>query len=188
MMSMRRWGAAAMLILGAACATARQPGVAVSGAPGDLSRLRGEWAGEYTGAGGRAGSIIFNLTAGADSAHGDVMMSRQGSAVPLHRAGGEVITPDAATMRAPHLLAIRFVRIDGGRISGAMEPYLDPECDCPVSTRFVGELRGEVIEGTFTSRGSQRGDAAGTWRVTRRPDRPPPPAAAPPPSRAPRQP
>src|SRR5262245_26397835 len=57
-----------------ACATTPKP-IPVSGSAADVSQLDGEWSGEYHGAGGgRSGLISFKLSAGADSASGDVLM------------------------------------------------------------------------------------------------------------------
>lgn len=67
------------------------------------------------------------------------------------------------------LLTIRFVRVDGGRVSGALDPYHDPVCGCPLETTFTGRLvDASTIEGTFVSRGPPgHRTANGRWRVTR---------------------
>lgn len=162
---------AALAAAAAACASTREPRVPVSISPADLSRLGGEWTGEYASAAtGRSGSIVFHLTADVDSAHGDVIMVPRSTGVPLRRAvytGGDVQPqqPQQATE-----LTIRFARFEGDRVTGMMDPYTDPGCNCPVVTRFEGTVRGNRIEGTFTTSGSPAGQAAtGTWSVERRP-------------------
>ncbi|HSU17305.1 hypothetical protein [Longimicrobium sp.] len=164
-----RWMAGAALAMGiAACAPAREPRVPVSISPADLSRLGGEWTGEYSSpATGRSGSIVFHLTATADSAHGDVVMVPRGTGAPLRRA---VYTGQPGTQPVqPQELTIRFARFQGERVTGMRDPYTDPDCHCPVSTTFEGTVAGNRIEGTFTTRGSPSGDpVTGTWRVERR--------------------
>jgi len=170
-MTMRaiRWMAgAAMAMVVAACASTQEPRVPVSISPADLSKLGGEWAGEYTSpATGRSGSIVFHLTATADSAHGDVVMVPRGMQAPLRPAAtgaGSAGQPAAE----PRELTIRFVRFEGERVSGMMDPYTDPGCNCPVITRFEGTVRGDRIEGTFTTRGGPAANpVTGTWSVER---------------------
>jgi hypothetical protein len=123
--------------------------VRIEGAPMELSALAGDWEGEYSSAAtGRLGSIVFKLVAGEDHAHGDVLMIPRGSSDPYRpRSGGEGPAPAGASQ----LLTIRFVRAEAGRISGTLDPYWDPDCNCEVTTTFVGEARGDAIEGTFSS-------------------------------------
>ena len=47
------------------------------------------------------------------------------------------------------LLTIRLVRVQGDTVTGRMEPYTDPDCQCTVETTFRGVLRGDTISGTF---------------------------------------
>ncbi|HEX8907021.1 MAG TPA: hypothetical protein VF771_19380 [Longimicrobiaceae bacterium] len=164
-----RWIMGAALAAAAlGCASTQEPRVPVSISPADLSRLGGEWTGEYTSPQtGRSGSIVFHLTATADSAHGDVMMVPRGSGVPMRRAvySGQ---PETQTAQ-PQELTIRFARFEGDRVTGMMDPYTDPACNCPVVTTFEGTVRGNRIEGTFTSRGAPGGGpVTGTWSVERR--------------------
>lgn len=148
-----------------ACSGTQTP-VPVSGSEADLAQLAGEWVGEYSSVEtGRNGSIVFHLIAGTDSAHGDVLMSAgmmraQPSMPQTGQPGGPMPVPQA--------IAISFVRIAGGRVSGRLAPYTDPDCQCPMSTVFEGRLNGNVLEGTYTSR--REGNASelrGRWRVTR---------------------
>lgn len=155
--------AGAMLI--AACGGPSTP-VPVAGTSTDLQSLAGEWTGDYSSTEtGRSGSIVFRLTAGTDSATGDVMMSPQGGGV---RAGsGAITTPEGA--RAPTVLTIRFVRVDGGRVSGRLDPYVEPDCACTLLTVFNGELKGDTLSGAYMSRLQTTGEEQhGRWKVTRR--------------------
>jgi hypothetical protein len=153
----------------AACSRAEPALVPVSG--GGVGALAGEWEGSYASPQtGRGGSIVFRLTAGRDTAEGDVVMVPRGTAQPLQRAPDAPGAASAAAHPIPEALAIRFVRAEGGRVSGQLEPYRDPDCACPVSTVFEGTVSGDRIEGTFTTRGSPaHGTATGTWRVRRKP-------------------
>ena len=140
--------------------------IPVQGEPRVVAQLAGEWQGAYSsGETGRSGSILFKLRAGADTAEGDVL-------IDLKRANDHLIhgadrpTPTAAS--SP-LLTIRFVVVRGNEISGVLDPYPDPDCGCKLTTRFLGVVSADVIEGTFISEGSELHHlpAHGTWRVTR---------------------
>ena len=151
----------------AACATVPTP-VPVVGTPADLGRLTGEWGGEYQGqTSGRSGSIVFKLAAGADTAFGDVVMiprERRASRLPVQDPSAGLPTP-----RTLEVLSIAFVRAADGGLNGRLIPYRDPECDCLLITRFQGRIRGDVIEGTFTSTPAEGGTTqTGTWKVTRK--------------------
>jgi hypothetical protein len=164
-----RWMAgAALAVAVAACASTQEPRVPVSISPADLSRLGGEWTGEYHNpATGRSGSIVFHLTATPDSAHGDVIMVPRATGAPLQRA---VYTGQPPVSAQPTEITIRFARFEGDRVTGRMDPYTDPDCGCPVVTTFEGTVNGNRIEGTFTTHGAPSGDpATGTWSVERRP-------------------
>src|SRR5262249_31322837 len=57
-----------------ACSTVPRP-VPVAGTPAGLSALAGQWNGEYhANGGGRQGTVVFKLAAGADTASGEVLM------------------------------------------------------------------------------------------------------------------
>ena len=156
----------AIALIMAGCSTAPAP-VPVVGTPTDLGRLTGEWGGEYQGqTSGRSGSIVFKLAAGADTAFGDVVM------IPRERRESRLPVQDPSaglpTSRALEVLSIAFVRAADGGLSGRLIPYRDPECDCLLITRFQGRIRGDVIEGTFTSTPAEGGATqTGTWKVKR---------------------
>ena len=154
---------AAAAALGA-CST-RQTPVPMSGSAADLAQLAGEWSGEYSSTEtGRSGSIVFKLNAGTDSAYGDVVMSPAGMRVQTQSPD-----PGPPPQASAQAIAISFARIAGGRVSGRLAPYTDPDCQCPVMTVFEGRLNGDVLAGTYTSR--RQGattEQRGEWRVTRR--------------------
>lgn len=152
--------------LAAACSSAPQP-IPLSGAPADIQALEGEWIGEYHSydQSGRSGTILFRLEAGQDTARGDVLMHIAG------RETAEVIpltTDPWANVSPEQVLNITFVRAAGGTVFGRLEPYHDPVCGCEIDTRFTGRMKGNLIEGTYTSvhvNGADR--TTGRWRVVR---------------------
>ena len=162
----RHAGTALALLVVAACSGPSTP-VPVAGTATDLAALAGEWSGEYSSEESRrSGSIVFRLTAGTDSATGDVVMSPQFWRQP---AGPRDAPPSVAPLPAPQILSIRFVRVAGGRVSGRLAPYTDPSCGCTLLTEFEGSLRGDTLDGIYSSRHSATGDVQrGRWQVTRR--------------------
>ena len=161
---------AASCALAWACATKPAP-VTVAGEVGDRASLAGKWTGEYSSpTTGRSGSIVFNLSPSGDAASGDVVMVPRGLDHPLtpYTAGNAT----AASVQSPatsQVLTIKLVRVSGDTVSGVLDAYRDPECDCPVVTTFTGKLSGDVIDGTFTTRGNQTAaQQTGSWRVTRK--------------------
>jgi hypothetical protein len=153
-------------VTAAACVSTSAP-VKVVGTPSEISALAGHWEGEYSSkATGRLGSILFDLVAGEDHAHGDVLMTPRGSANPYRpsrRPGGQGPPPAEASQ----ILTIRFIRAEDGKVSGTLDPYWDPDCNCEVTTTFVGQVKGDTVEGTFSSE-RNAGRVFGTWKATRR--------------------
>ena len=156
----------AAIVLAAACATKPEP-IPLSADPGNLGALVGNWNGEYSSdVTGRSGSIIFKLSAGKDTAFGDVVM------VPRAAAAMQSAPDRPQTNTTPpssEVLTIRFARVEGGAVSGTLNPYTDPGCGCTVQTIFVGRLTdSNTIEGTFTTTGSGLpGAQSGRWKVKR---------------------
>ena len=152
-----------------ACASKPTP-VTISGDPNDRASLAGKWSGEYQSPStGRTGSIVFNLSASGDAANGDVVMIPRGygkALMPFNQG-----TAAGAAMQNTNnsqVLTIKLVRVSGDTVSGVLDAYRDPQCDCPVETTFTGRLSGDTIEGTFTTRGTQaNAPQTGTWRVKR---------------------
>lgn len=143
-----------------------QAAVPVVGRAADVSQLTGEWYGEYSSVeSGRSGSIVFKLVAGADSATGNVVMTPQW----VTRQGNIPTQPSASAQPISQPLSIRFVRVSGGQVSGALDPYPDPNCGCTLHTTFIGRLRSDTLEGTYTSLHEQTRDVQkGRWRVVRK--------------------
>lgn len=158
-------GGAALTLL-VACATAAPPPATVVLAPAaERAAMAGEWWGRYWSAeSGRSGSIELVLDVDSGAARGDVWMyaselpAPAGGRAEHHRHGGS------------QLLTIGVVRVAaGGAVTGTMEPYPDPDCDCLLSTSFTGTLSGDLAEGTFVTRGkTNHPETTGHWRVERR--------------------
>lgn len=155
------------ILLLAACAGRPSP-VTVLGTETDLSALDGSWSGEYWGSGnGHSGSIVFELRVEDQVASGDVVMVPRGADRPLHQIHDRSIAE--SEIPTTQVIGIRFVRIDGGRVSGEMEPYHGPDCDCALLTRFTGAMRADTISGTYLTTGGHEADRrTGEWRVVRR--------------------
>jgi len=161
---------AIVLALAAVTGCAGKPAaVPVQASSADMRGLAGRWEGQYnSNQTGRGGSIVFTLKAGTDSAEGDVVMIPTGTNRPIMREGPGR-PPFTASGATPEVLTIRFVRIEGGRVSGALDPYRAPDCDCVVVTTFIGDVTGDRIKGTFSTRGGQRREpVTGDWEVRRR--------------------
>ncbi len=163
-MSARMLILAALLGTGTACRYQPSP-VTLRGRPPEIAALAGEWGGEYSGSqSGRSGSISLRITAGGDTAYGDVVMvSNIGQR--LVAAHGE--REHLAHARSADVLRIAFVRVAEGRVTGMLEPYVAPDCECRVTTSFSGTIQGDVVEGTFTTRGAGGLEQSGRWRVSR---------------------
>ena len=158
--------AAAVAGLLAACSPAPQKPVPLAGTVGDLAALTGHWEGTYSSvATGRSGSISFTLSASRDSAFGDVVMIPAGLGRPVQtwNQPATAAVPAHATV-----LTINFVRIAGGRVTGRLVPYADPETGAQLFTTFEGQVRGDTIDGTYATRAA-RGTVSptGEWSVTR---------------------
>jgi hypothetical protein len=150
-------GAAASL---AACATGKPPETEVSSSDFDLNPLVGEWRGDYNNPEARrSGTIAFTLRAGESSATGKVVM------IP-----GRADSLAYAAAMARSVINISFMRKEGNRVSGTLDPYVDPDCACRVTTSFEGSFTdARTIEGTFTTVPSQSGRSVtgGKWKVKR---------------------
>jgi hypothetical protein len=75
----------------------------------------------------------------------------------------------ASRVDLPEVLSIRFVAAERGEVSGALDPYIDPDCRRKALTRFRGRQRGDLIEGTYTlyTEGSPT-PVHGIWQVRRK--------------------
>jgi len=160
--------AAAVAGLLAACSPAPQTPVPLAGTVADLAVLAGRWEGTYSSVEtGRSGSIAFTLTAGRDSAFGEVVMIPRGFGRPLQAWNNSAPAAGAASPRSA-VLTIHFVRVTGGRVTGTLAAYADPETGVQLFTAFEGQLHGDVIEGTYTTRAARGlNSQTGQWKVTR---------------------
>ena len=144
---MRIPGLAIAIALVAACGGS-QKAVEVKGGDSELAKIAGDWSGDYSGVeSGRSGTIDFSLELGRHTAIGEIHMG----------------APDAPPLK------IEFVAIDGGKVSGTIAPYPDPNCSCEVQTTFTGAASGDSISGTFETKVSANGQVqSGTWQVSRK--------------------
>jgi hypothetical protein len=157
----------ALAILAAGCASAPPP-IALIGEPEALSALAGNWAGTYRGIDSRRdGSISFSLRAGDTVAYGDVLMIPAG--YENHNVWNEREHHAGATPPHPAVLTVAFVGVSDGHVTGMLDPYTDPDCNCLVITAFSGRLKdANTLEGTFLTRAPGSAESRrGVWRVTR---------------------
>lgn len=160
--------AAALVLSTAGCSWRRTP-VPVISDIGSTALLVGDWSGEYSSRDtGRSGSITFAMASEKDTAYCDVVM------VPKYQTL-RVTTqdrPDIPAVRPEALaepLKIRFIRLGDGRVSGTLDPYVDPECGCRVTTTFDGKFTdANTITGSYVTRGSGLlHPTSGEWKVKR---------------------
>src|SRR2546422_859006 len=146
---------------------ARAP-VPLVGGSADIGALTGEWAGDYSSAeSGRSGSITFTLRAAGDTAFGDVVMVPRGwgrALVPWNQPS----VAGSGQAQASTVLTIRFVRVERGHVSGTLDPYADPQTGERLLTAFTGDLNGNTITGTYTTRLPSGETQSGRWSVQRR--------------------
>ena len=74
----------------------------------------------------------------------------------------------AAPRPSTAVLTIRFVRVESGHVSGTLAPYADPLTGARLVTTFAGELKGNTIEGTYTTRLPSGDTQTGRWTVQRK--------------------
>jgi hypothetical protein len=152
-----------------ACGASRSP-VPVVGPSTDISAMVGEWVGDYSSTQtGRSGSISFSLRSAEDTAFGDVIMIPTGLGRPL-QPWQQPNVPSGVAAAAPHasVLTIRFVRVQAGHVSGTLDPYADPQTGERLLTTFAGDVSGNTISGTYTTRLPSGETQTGRWSVQRR--------------------
>jgi hypothetical protein len=149
----------------AGCRAVPEMPVQLQGDPTSIAWLTGSWTGDYWGGlGGRGGPLSFTLRSGSDSLYGDVtMIDPRGQQLrPADPTGVH-----ALHVRSPQRLRIDVVRVEAGSIRGVLEPYVDPDCDCTVTTTFTGRVEGDRITGDFSTRAAGRVRAEGSWEMKR---------------------
>jgi hypothetical protein len=121
--------------------------IPVKGADSEIISIAGQWEGQYNATdAGRSGPITFSLEVGRHTADGTLSL------------GGQ------------QPLKVSFVEVQGesGAVHGTVDRYTDPSCNCAVEAKFVGQVAGDRIEGTFTTTAVESGTVQrGTWEVTR---------------------
>ncbi len=157
-----------MLLLGLLVGGCARIAVPVVGASYDIAALEGEWAGGYYSTEtGRRGEITFTFEADADTAFGEVIMIAE-------RIGDEYrpYLPEFMMREAgPYTegLKVRFVQVTGNEVSGELESYKDPDCGCTLHTTFKGWIRGDEIDGSFSSHHQEMNHTVtGAWSVKRK--------------------
>jgi hypothetical protein len=143
----------AVALAAVGCGPASSTSVPVKGSETSVLLLAGKWVGTYEGTeSGRKGVIEFDLSQGSTYAEGKVVMNADDPA-------------KSAT------LPIKFVEAANRMVKGVIGPYLDPLLKAQVETEFIGARRGDVIQGTFTTRavGSADKGQSGKWKVTKKP-------------------
>lgn len=152
------------VVLAIGCRTQSTP-VHVEGDPVSIAWLAGSWTGEYRGgSAARSGSLEFTLRHGTDSLYGDVTM--------VGSTGQPLRPADPMDVHRSHVQALQHLRIDfvavhADVVEGNLEPYVSPDCECIVSTTFVGQVRGDEIAGRFVTRNAGRVIAEGRWEMHR---------------------
>ncbi len=161
-------GVAAFAMLTFGCSL-REPTIELTSSDFDLNPLVGKWSGEYSSAEtGRNGDISFTLRAGEVEASGAVVMSPRANAA-------NVVAPDRQMVKGAvvgdpkQLLTIHFVRKEGKSVIGMLDPYVDPDCACRVTTTFKGDfVNWRTIEGTYSTVSAElfHVPAQGKWKVS----------------------
>ena len=159
--------ATAMSALTLACAT-KPPGTDVSSSDFDLHPLVGVWRGDFKSSQtNRSGIVAFTLRAGESVAEGNVIMIPRPDSLltPEEREALDNVANGGRSV-----VPITFIRKEGGKMNGTLDPYRAPDCDCTVTTTFEGTFtNADTIEGTYTTVPSKAGASVtgGTWKVTR---------------------
>jgi hypothetical protein len=143
------------------------PSIPLTSSDFDLGPLVGQWRGVYSSAAtGRTGTIAFTLRAGEGAASGNIVMVPRPDSLltPEERVSLDSVSSERSVLK------IHFVRKEGNNVGGMLDPYRDPDCNCPVRTTFEGAfVDARTIQGTYTTVPSVPGRSVttGKWRVRR---------------------
>lgn len=142
--------------------------VQVEGKPSDLRPLAGHWTGEFHNElTGHHGTITFSLQPGRDTAYARVVPDW-----PAPSAGcvDPVSTATRPAGQEEFVLRLGRVGVSEGSVGGWLTPYPDPSAGCLVETWFEGLLKGDLLEGFYSSHRADGGPLRqGTWWVRRSP-------------------
>ena len=159
---------AAVISVSALACTPKPPGTEISASDFNLQPLVGVWRGDFNSAQtGRTGIVAFTLRAGESSAKGNVVMIARPDSL-LTPEEREML--ENGTLAGRSVVPITFIRKEGGSMSGILDPYRAPDCDCTVTTTFQGTFTdANTISGTYTTVPSKAGASVtgGTWKVIR---------------------
>jgi hypothetical protein len=161
---------AALITFMTGCSTLPPPPANVPIPVADLQPLAGDWRGEYVAdaPNGPHGSLSFTLVPVANAASGMLTMNVAGGDRAFARFRSEQTSSVSNEAPQPNLPAIQFVRVMGSTVSGTIDAYLDPECQCPAVMTLKGDLKGDTIDGTFRATyDAKRPDLTGKWTVKR---------------------
>lgn len=161
--------ALALMSFAAAACALREPTIKLSADDSDLRPLVGKWTGGYSSSEtGRSGDISFTLKDEHSEASGGIVMTV--------RAPVTNIVPPAQQMvqgviegADRQLLTIHFARKEGNAVLGLLDPYVDPACQCRVTTTFQGVfVDWRTIEGTYRTQSADLvyTPTRGIWKVT----------------------
>jgi hypothetical protein len=141
-------------IIVAGCAYNPPPIPVIAPEKQDLMSLEGDWMGDFEALSNeRAGTIAFKLGPGSDTAFGEVVMIPQNYAAQRMASDIPGTTRPGAMPFIPVGLAVSFVRLSGGYLSGELAPYTDPDIGCLVRTTFSGSFRdASTLAGEYVAR------------------------------------
>lgn len=161
-------GVATVAALGLGCSL-REPTIELSASDFDLNPLVGKWSGEYISAEtGRTGDISFTLKAGEAEASGAVVMAPRANTANVVSFDRPMVK-GVITGESKQLLTIHFVRKEGKSVIGMLDPYVDPDCACRVTTTFKGDfVNWRTIEGTYSTISAElfHVPTQGKWKVS----------------------
>ena len=146
---MKKHFVSALLVLlvafgtGSGCAVANSTPVVAA----PKANFAGEFAGEWRGQDQSTGAMRLKIVPGKDSAW----------------TGSVVFTYGTADVPT----TIKSVRVDGNKVEAVFAWEVEGTA---ASTKLVGELKGDQLEGTYDSTTAE-GAAAGKWKATRVPTR-----------------
>lgn len=148
-----------------ACASV-QTQVTVEGSADDRARLAGHWEGEFeSGDSPRNGIMDFDLAADSDVADAVVVLTPHEPPPPPE---GEDRIERRGPRPGPLVLEFTWIRIRGDELQAELRPYDDPFGGGEVVMSLRGEIRGDVIEGTWSAvRNGPAPRATGRWTLRR---------------------